>query len=214
MITQILIKHVDTDVLLFNKECSSVRECVEAAIKAGADLSGAYLSGADLSGAYLSGANLVRANLARADLSGAYLARADLVRANLARADLSGAYLSGADLSGAYLSGADLVRANLARADLSGAYLSGANLARADLSCADFRDIDLIDGGQSICGHRFWCWRDSHGAIVYRAGCHEWRSFDEAVDYYGESYAGDGSRQEGIARLTLMYDAAFRRWQS
>ena len=164
MITQILIKHVDTDVLLFNKECSSVRECVEAAIKAGADLSGAYLSGADLSGAYLSGANLVRANLARADLSGAYL--------------------------------------------------SGANLARADLSCADFRDIDLIDGGQSICGHRFWCWRDSHGAIVYRAGCHEWRSFDEAVDYYGESYAGDGSRQEGIARLTLMYDAAFRRWQS
>ena len=139
MITQILIKHVDTDVLLFNKECSSVRECVEAAIKAGADLSGAYLSGA----------NLVRANL-----------------------------------------------------------------ARADLSCADFRDIDLIDGGQSICGHRFWCWRDSHGAIVYRAGCHEWRSFDEAVDYYGESYAGDGSRQEGIARLTLMYDAAFRRWQS
>ncbi len=64
--------------ILFSLETKSLKLCVEAAVKSGADL-----SGADLRGAYLSGA----------DLRGAYL---------------SGAYLSGAYLSGAYLSGADL----------------------------------------------------------------------------------------------------------
>ena len=87
-------------------------------------------------------------------------------------------------------------------ADLIGADLAGANLAGAD----------LIDGGQSIRGYRFWCWRDKDGTIVYRAGCHEWCDFDEAIGHYGESYSSDGSREEGIARLTLMRDEAIRRW--
>jgi hypothetical protein len=118
------------------------------AIKARADLSGAYLSGADLSGAYLSGAYLSGANLSGANLSGAYLSRANLSGAYLSGADLSGAnlsgaYLSGADLSRANLSGADLSGANLRSANLSGAYLSGAYLSGADLSGANLSGANL-----------------------------------------------------------------------
>ena len=102
------IKHRWTGAVLF--ECDvpdelesglRTRHALEAAAKADADLSGAYLRGANLSGA---------------DLRGAYLSDADLSGANL-----RGAYLSGADLSGAYLRGADL-----SGADLRGAYLRGA----------------------------------------------------------------------------------------
>jgi len=85
------IKHRFTGAMLFSLETDSLKLCVEAAVKSGADLSRAYLSGADLSRAYLSGA----------DLSGAYLSRAYLSGAYLSGADLSGAYLSGANLSGA-----------------------------------------------------------------------------------------------------------------
>ncbi|MGL4232670.1 MAG: pentapeptide repeat-containing protein [Casimicrobium sp.] len=74
----------------------AMREALEAACKARADLSGADLSGANLSGANLSGANLYGADLSGANLSGA----------NLSGANLSGANLSGANLSGANLSGA------------------------------------------------------------------------------------------------------------
>jgi len=78
---------------------------VLVALKAKADLSGAYLSGANLSGAhlrdaYLSGANLSGANLSGANLSGAYLRDADLSGAYLRDADLSGAYLRDADFGG------------------------------------------------------------------------------------------------------------------
>jgi hypothetical protein len=69
---------------------------VKAALKARADLAGAYLAGANLAGA-----DLARAYLARADLAGANLARANLAGANLAGADLAGA-----DLARAYLAGA------------------------------------------------------------------------------------------------------------
>ena len=87
------IKHRFTGAVLFSLETDSLKLCVEAAVKSGANLRGADLRDAYLSGAYLSGAYLRDANLSGAYLSGAYL---------------SGAYLSGADLSGAYLSGADL----------------------------------------------------------------------------------------------------------
>jgi hypothetical protein len=70
------IKHRWTSEVLFALECDSFKLCVEAAVEAranlsGANLSGAYLSGANLSGADLSGANLSGADLSRADLSGA-----------------------------------------------------------------------------------------------------------------------------------------------
>ena len=86
------IKHRFTGNVLFSLECGSLKLCVEAAVKSGADLSWAYLSEADLSGT----------NLTRADLSGAYLSKADL-----SGADLSGTNLTRANLIGAYLTGAN-----------------------------------------------------------------------------------------------------------
>jgi hypothetical protein len=62
----IAIKHRFTSAVLFQSECDSWRAAVEAALKSGADLSGADLSGANLYGADLSGAKLYGA-----DLSGA-----------------------------------------------------------------------------------------------------------------------------------------------
>jgi hypothetical protein len=90
-----------TDKVIFENDAQTMRETVEAAVKAGADL-----RGADLSGAYLSGADLRGADLSGADLSGAYLSDADL-----RRADLRGADLRDADLSRAYLSGTCLAPA-------------------------------------------------------------------------------------------------------
>jgi hypothetical protein len=93
---QMQIKNRFTDAVIYEGEFASIRLCVEAAVRSGANLSGANLYGANLSGAYLSGADLYGANLSRANLS----------RANLSGANLSGANLSGADLYGANLSGA------------------------------------------------------------------------------------------------------------
>jgi hypothetical protein len=103
--------------VLFSLETTSMRLCIEAAVKSGADLSGADLRGADLRGADLRGADLRGADLRGADLRGAYLRDADL---------------SGADLSGADLRGADLRDADLRGADLRGADLRGADLSGAD----------------------------------------------------------------------------------
>ena len=89
--------------LLFSVATTSIKLCLELAVKAGANLSGANLSGAGLSGANLSGANLSGANLSGAGLSGANLSEANLRGANLSGANLSGANLSGAGLSGANL---------------------------------------------------------------------------------------------------------------
>jgi hypothetical protein len=57
--------------VLFSLETESLKLCVEAAAKSGANLYRANLSGADLPRANLSGANLYGADLYRANLSGA-----------------------------------------------------------------------------------------------------------------------------------------------
>ena len=112
-----------TGALRFEGEFGSLKLCLEAAVKAGADLAGADLAGADLAGA-----DLARANLAGADLADAYLADANLARANLARADLAGAYLAGANLAGA-----DLARAYLAGAKGTAKKLPHFQLPAGDL---------------------------------------------------------------------------------
>jgi hypothetical protein len=93
------IKNRFSGEVIFKLETESIKLCLIAAVKSGADLSGANLYGANLSGANLYGANLSRADLSRADLSGANLSRADLSRADLSGANLYGANLSGANLS-------------------------------------------------------------------------------------------------------------------
>jgi hypothetical protein len=80
------IKHHFNGRVLFSLETKSLKLCVEAAIKGGADLRGADLRGADLSSA-----NLSSADLSSADLSSANLSSANLSSANLSSADLSSA---------------------------------------------------------------------------------------------------------------------------
>ena len=116
------IKHKIDGRILFSLKTTSMKLCVKAAVKSGADLAGA---------------NLADANLAGANLAGVYLAGADLAGVYLADADLAGAYLRGANLGDAYLGDANLGDANLAGAYLRGANLRGANLVDADLAGAD-----------------------------------------------------------------------------
>ena len=80
----VLYEHQTTD----ERQASglAMRDALEAATKARANLAGAYLAGANLAGAYL---------------AGAYLDDADLAGANLDDADLRGAYLVRANLAGA-----------------------------------------------------------------------------------------------------------------
>ena len=98
------IKHRDNGTVLFSRTCGSLKTCVEAAVKAEANLLGANLFEADLSGADLRGANLSGADLRGADLRGA-----DLSGADLREADLSGAGLRWAYLHWAYLHWAALI---------------------------------------------------------------------------------------------------------
>ncbi len=86
---------------LYSGEHVDVKEAVEAAVKAGANLRDAYLGDANLDGA-----NLGDANLRDANLRGAYLGDANLRGAYLGGANLRGAYLGDANLDGAYLGGA------------------------------------------------------------------------------------------------------------
>ena len=96
------IKNRWTGAVLYSGEHADVKEAVEAAVKAGANLRGADLRGASLSGAYLAGASLSGADLRDADLRGA-----DLRGASLSGADLRGADLRDADLDGAKVGAGD-----------------------------------------------------------------------------------------------------------
>src|SRR3990167_7317335 len=64
------IRHRWTGAVLFSLEIGSLKLAIQAAIKQGAYLEGAYLRGANLERAYLKGANLRGAYLEGADLGG------------------------------------------------------------------------------------------------------------------------------------------------
>ena len=80
------IKNRRNGEVLYSGEHESLREAVEAAVSADANLADANLAGANLANAYLANAYLARANLVGANLAGANLANAYLARANLADA--------------------------------------------------------------------------------------------------------------------------------
>jgi len=199
--------------VLFSLECGSLKLCLEAAVKAGANLTdaylaladanlaGAYLADANLAGAYLAGANLTDAYLADANLAGAYLAGANLTDAYLADANLTGANLADANLTGANLAGANLTDAYLADAYLAGAYLAGANLADANLTGAKA----VIDAGTPN-GWRCVAW--FNGAIQLRVGCRN-KTLAEGREYW----AGKEDRREVIAALDYIESVAkIRGW--
>ena len=205
------IKHRWTNAVLFEGNFDTMRLCVEAAVKARANLARAYLAGANLAGANLAGANLAGADLARADLAGANLAGANLARANLARANLAGAYLARANLAGAYLADAYLADANLADAYLAGANLAGANLAGAyladaNLAGAKWREgVTLNRAPVKECtrtdGHRFLLLDTSAGWRV-QAGC-RFFSMDEARRHWEATRAGTDLGDETFDILVM-----------
>jgi uncharacterized protein YjbI with pentapeptide repeats len=79
-VTLFQIKRRDNDLVLFSQETVSLKRCLEAAVAADVDLTGADLRRADLQ----------RVSLPRAKLQGADLDRAYLVESDLTEADLSG----------------------------------------------------------------------------------------------------------------------------
>jgi hypothetical protein len=127
--------------VLWTGEATSVRDAVEKAVAARADLSAADLRAANLRAANLRAANLSAANLRAADLSDADLRAANLRAADLRAADLSDANLRAANLSAANLSAANLSAADLRAANLRDANLRAANLRAANLRAANLRDV-------------------------------------------------------------------------
>jgi uncharacterized protein YjbI with pentapeptide repeats len=105
---KIAINHKFTNEVLCKFEAVDIKDCLEKAVKDGANLSEANLSGANLSYANISGANLSEANISGANLSYANISGANLSEANLSGANLSYANISGANLSYANISGANL----------------------------------------------------------------------------------------------------------
>ncbi len=183
------IKHRFTDAVLFAGDGESLRDVVEQAVAARA--------------------NLARANLARANLDGANLARA-----NLARANLDGANLDGANLGGAYLDGANLARANLDGANLAGANLDGANLAGAYLDGADgpslvgSRPILQIGPIGSRCAYLVTYLTDR--GVYVRAGC--WLgTLDAFRARVVETHGTNGHATEYAAAI-VMVEAHARVW--
>ncbi len=131
-----------------------------------------------------------------------------------AGADLHGANLHGANLRNADLRNANLRYADLTGADLTGADLRGANLSNANLCGANLRFANLCDAGHDSRGYRFWAWRRDE-TIVYRAGCREWGSINDARMHYGDDYSSDGHVPTCIAKLNALYaEAIGRGWLS
>jgi uncharacterized protein YjbI with pentapeptide repeats len=142
---KIKIKHrVDGRILFAHEqEKNSVKITLEAAVRAGADLSYADLSHTDLSYIDLGNIDLSHVDLRYADLSYADLSYTDLSYADLSYAKLVHTVLVSADLSSAKLNFANLSFANLGLAYLTFADLDGANLDGASLDSTDLRFADL-----------------------------------------------------------------------
>jgi uncharacterized protein YjbI with pentapeptide repeats len=77
------IKQRYTGAVLFALECGSMKLCVEAAVKAGSNLSYSDLRGSDLSGSNLSGSDLSYSDLRGSNLSGSNLRGSNLIGSDL-----------------------------------------------------------------------------------------------------------------------------------
>ena len=101
------IKDRYTDRVIYSSDkAKDIKECLEEAVKAGANLQDANLQDANLQDAKLQDANLQDANLQGANLQDAKLQGAKLQDANLQDANLQDAKLQGANLQDAKLQGA------------------------------------------------------------------------------------------------------------
>lgn len=177
------IMHLVTNRVIFEGTFKTLKDCVETAVELNLDLS--Y---ADFSCAELSGANLSNGRLHHVSFRHAFLRYADLRYANI-----SNVCLSRANLHGANLHGADIYKSDLDHVMLDG---------------ASFSNDYIIDGGRDYRGHNAWCWRHPNGYVVYRGGCRQWCSLDEALRHFTEDYNGSGNVPECIARFKLIHEIA------
>ena len=205
------IKHRITSAVMWSGDIGAMSKATAAeklgvaireAVKARADLRGAYLTRAYLRGADLTGADLTGADLRGADLRGAYLTGADLTGAYLRGADLRGADLRGAYLRGAYLRGADL----------TGAYLRGADLrGNKPIEGEIDRPTDQIQGLRGRAyrqdGYEFAIFRMGDDGLVIRAGC---RTFtpDEFEAHIVKNYNGEPKADETRRIIAFLIDQA------
>jgi hypothetical protein len=170
------VKSICGKELYKSETASNIKEVVQEALKAGANLYGANLFGADLRGA------------------------------NLFGADLRGANLSGADLRGANLSGADLRGANLSGADLRGANLSGADLLGADLRGADLGEQWIIQGQTRSDGYAFFLQRlNADAEPMIKAGC-RYFTIEQAQKHWETTRKGQKLLEETRAIVRAMVD--------
>jgi len=148
------ILHRHTNAVIYEDDAPTMKETVEAAVKAGSDLRGSDLHGSDLHGSDLHGSNLRGSNLCFADLHGSNLRSSDLRSSDLHGSDLHGSNLYGSNLRGSNLCFADLHGSNLRSSDLHGSNLYGSNLCFADLHGSNLRSSDLRSSdlrGSNLC---------------------------------------------------------------
>ncbi len=121
------IKNIDGNILFKSNKVSSLKECIELAVKKKVSLEEADLRGA----------NLCKANLEGADLRGAYCPNANLEGANLKNTNFNTTIIRTS------LKGANLKEANFEGANLEEVYLKGANLKGADFTDAIFSSDEI-----------------------------------------------------------------------
>ncbi len=159
------IKHRFNGSVSFSLECGSLKLCVEAAVKASADLTSADLRSADLTSADLRSADLTYANLTSANLRSANLTYANLTYANLTSADLRYADLRYANLTSANLTSADLTSADLTYAK----WPRDAAVLNAPIQISGLQWPVLIFGSHMLVGcetHSLREWEDFGDEII------------------------------------------------
>jgi hypothetical protein len=167
------IKNRFTGSVIFSLETESIKLCVEAAWKSGANLGGAYLSGANLGGANLSGANLSGANLSGANLSGANLGEAYLSGANLGEAKgVKGVKKNLCTPLLLLLEQPGKIRAyKLVNASMEGPYNGGVTYAKGKIASADNANTDDTQhcGAGINIATLDWCmkeWREGYRILI------------------------------------------------
>ena len=135
--SQVTIKHRYTGAVLFTHETTDARQASGLAMRDA-------LEAAVSARANLAGANLADANLAGANLAGAYLAGANLAGANLARADLARANLAGANLAGAKGTAKKLPHFQLPAGDLIGWKRCGGHIVKLLIPADAKRTASLV----------------------------------------------------------------------
>jgi len=125
--------------ILFQGIFSTVRECVDCAVRENIDLTGADLRHTNLMNASFDDARLDLANLEGANLIGANISEASLRGACFINATLYGACLSFSDLAGANFDGG-----SFGGTDITGAHLANCLFSTSSALGLEFRDADLI----------------------------------------------------------------------